>query len=58
MVWGSRQDRMGDLPGLWSILPGEALGHNPQKQTPLTVDSHRSGGGSGLLRMDDLSFPA
>lgn len=31
MVWGSRQDRMGDLPGLWSILPVEALGHNPQK---------------------------
>jgi hypothetical protein len=31
MVWGSRQDRMGNLPGLWPILSGEALGYNPQK---------------------------
>ena len=58
MVWGSRQDRMGNLPGLWPILPGEGPGHNPQKQTPLMVDSHKSDCGSGLLRMADLSFPA
>jgi len=57
MVWDSRQDRMGNLPGLWPILPGEARGDDPQ-QIPSTVESHRSGGGSGLLRMDDLSFPA
>jgi hypothetical protein len=57
MVWGSRQDRMGNLPGLRPILPGEALGDHPQ-QTLLTVDSHRSDGASGLLHLDDLSFPA
>jgi hypothetical protein len=58
MVWGSRQDRLGNLPGLWPLLPVEALGDDPQRPTLPTVDRHRSGGGRGLLRMADLSFPA
>ena len=29
MVWGSRQDRLGNLPGLWPILPVKGLGYNP-----------------------------
>jgi hypothetical protein len=58
MVWGSRQNCLGNLPGLWPLLPVEALGDNPQQPTPLTVDSHRSGYGRGLLRMADLSSPA
>jgi hypothetical protein len=58
MVWGSRQDRMGNLLDLWPLLPVEALGDDPQQQTSLVVDSHRSGCGSGRFRMADLSFPA
>jgi hypothetical protein len=57
MVWDSRQDRMGNLPGLWPILPGEARGDDPT-QTPSTVESHRSRCGRGLFRLDGLSFPA
>lgn len=58
MVWGSRQDRMGDLLGLQPILLYQGLGRNPQKQIPLAVDSSRAGGASSLLRVDRLPFPA
>jgi hypothetical protein len=58
MVWCSRQDRMGDLPGLWPIFPGEGLARSPQKQIPLPVDSGSSGGGNGPLGMDQPFFPA
>jgi hypothetical protein len=58
MVWCSRQDRMGDLPGLWPILSGQGLGQYPQKQTPLPVDPHLSGGDGGPVPLDDPSFPA
>jgi hypothetical protein len=58
MVWGSRQDRLGNLPGLWPLLPVEGLGDDRQRQTPPTVEGHRSGGGRSLLRVADLSFPA
>jgi hypothetical protein len=56
MVWCPRQDRLGDLPDLWPLLPGEGLGESPQKKT--LVDSRRSGCGSHAVRMVDLSFPA
>jgi hypothetical protein len=58
MVWCSRQDRMGDLPGLRAILLCQGLDWHPQKQIPPSVDSDSSGGGSSPLRMDRISFPA
>jgi hypothetical protein len=58
MVWGSRPDRMGDLPGLWPLLLCEGLVRSPPKQIPLTVDRGRSGGSRRPLRMDRFSFPA
>jgi hypothetical protein len=58
MVWCSRQDRMGDLSGLRSILRSEGLGQNPQKRIPLPVDSASSRSGNDPLGMDQLSFPA
>jgi hypothetical protein len=57
MVWCSRQDRMGDMPDLWPLLPFQGCGTSLQEQTLFMVDNGRFGCRSGPLRMDRLSFP-
>ena len=50
MVWGLGEDYLEHLSDLWPVLSCQRLGENPQKQTPLMVDSSRSGCGSSPVR--------
>ena len=57
-VWGERQNPLGDLPGLWPLLPGGGVDASPQTPTSLTVDSARSRSSSLPLHPDHCSFHA
>ena len=57
-VWGWRQNPLGDIPGLWPLLPGGGVDGSPQTPTSLTVDSARSRGGSLPMHPDHCSFHA
>ena len=58
MVWGERQDRLGDLPGLWPLLPFEGLDTTPRSRRPLRWIALGLGVVALLLRLDNciLSF--
>jgi hypothetical protein len=58
MVWCERQDGLGDLPGLWSILPRTGLDENRETKTSLPMDSGLSGYRCAPGGLDLLSLPA
>lgn len=58
MVWRERQDSLGDLPGLWSVLPRAGLDESRETKTSFPVDSGLSGYRCGPGCLDLLAFPA